>query len=264
MRDSARHLAEHSKAFLLHDSLLSLTQIVIRLLQGAVDLRLVRSQRYVFAELPQELAFTTAEAVGLLARGNEYPEDLAFEQQRRCDECTEATTGEAFRERKVNPVDILFVNQMAAHALRQTVLIDADVGLVGHRQFQGKCFAANTDAIDHNFRGMRIVQAHAAEVDRQTVFQAPNHYLEDAANVLALTDRAGNLIQKIQALQLLLQCLPGALVMGDFRFQRLNRLRQFRRSFLNPPIQLVRPNQNLPPPAKRLGHQTNEKGKNQH
>ena len=74
---------ERAQAFLLHDGLLGLAQIVVGLLQGVVELRLMRGQGHVFAQLPQELAFAAAEAVGFAARGDQHAEDLAFHQQRR-------------------------------------------------------------------------------------------------------------------------------------------------------------------------------------
>ena len=67
MRDAARHLAERAQALLLHDLLLRLAQVVVGLLQGAVQLRLVRGQRGVLAGLAQELAFAAAEGVGARA-----------------------------------------------------------------------------------------------------------------------------------------------------------------------------------------------------
>ena len=64
VRDAARHLAERAQPLLLHHGVLGLLQIVVGLLQRAVELRLVRGQRDVLAELPQEFAFPAAERCG--------------------------------------------------------------------------------------------------------------------------------------------------------------------------------------------------------
>ena len=65
VRDAAGHLAQGAQALLLHDGLLGLAQIVVGLLQGAVELRLMGGQRDVLAQLAQKLAFAAAEAVRL-------------------------------------------------------------------------------------------------------------------------------------------------------------------------------------------------------
>src|SRR5256885_13430546 len=58
-----------------------LPQVVVRLLQRAVELRLVSRQCDVLARLLQEFAFATAETVRLLAGGDQDAEKLAFHQQ---------------------------------------------------------------------------------------------------------------------------------------------------------------------------------------
>ena len=61
--DAARHLAERAQPLLLQDGVLALAQILIGLLQPRVQLRLVRGERDVLAELPQELAIAAAETL---------------------------------------------------------------------------------------------------------------------------------------------------------------------------------------------------------
>ena len=63
MGDPSRHLSESTQAFLLHRRLLGLAQVVIGLLQRGVELRLVGGERDLLAQLPQEFAFTAAEAL---------------------------------------------------------------------------------------------------------------------------------------------------------------------------------------------------------
>ena len=54
-----------------------------------------------------------------------------------------------------------------------------------------------------------VVQADAAEVDRQIRLQAADHDLEDAAQIVTLADRAGDPVQQVQAAQLELQLRLG-------------------------------------------------------
>ncbi len=61
MGNAARHLAQRAQPLLLHHGLLGLAQIVVRLLQGAVQLRLLRGQCDVRAQLAEELAFAAGE-----------------------------------------------------------------------------------------------------------------------------------------------------------------------------------------------------------
>src|SRR5882724_2435628 len=60
MSDAARHLPERTQAFVLHDGLLSLAQFVVSRLEGTIELRLMRGERDVLAQLPQEFAFAAA------------------------------------------------------------------------------------------------------------------------------------------------------------------------------------------------------------
>src|ERR1700733_565573 len=123
MRDSACHLAQRAQPLLLHHGLLSLTQVVISLLQGAIDFRLMRRQRDMFAELFQKFAFAAAEAVGFAASGYQDPEDLAFKQQGSGYEGPETAARQALRKREVDLADIVLVDQSAANALGESVLI---------------------------------------------------------------------------------------------------------------------------------------------
>ena len=62
VRDAARHLAERAQALLLHHRLLALPQLVVRLLQRRVELRLMSGERHVVAQLAQELTLVAGEA----------------------------------------------------------------------------------------------------------------------------------------------------------------------------------------------------------
>ena len=56
--DAARHLAQGAQPFLLHHRMLGLLQVVIGLLQRFVELRLMRGEPDMLAELAQELALS--------------------------------------------------------------------------------------------------------------------------------------------------------------------------------------------------------------
>ena len=80
VRDTARHLPQRPQALLLHDRLLRLAQIVVGALQLPVQLCLMRRQRDMLTQLPQELAIGAAEAVGLAPRRHQHTKDLIFNQ----------------------------------------------------------------------------------------------------------------------------------------------------------------------------------------
>ena len=101
--DAAGHLAERAQAFLLHDGLLRLAQIVVGLLQGRVELRLMRGQRDVLAQLPQKFAFAAAESCPrCVPGGDQNAEDLALHQQRRGHQRAQSAARQPLGERE-NP-----------------------------------------------------------------------------------------------------------------------------------------------------------------
>src|ERR1700722_15128134 len=71
-----------------------------------------------------------------------------------------------------------------------------------HGQFHGHRLAADTHASDDDFLGAGVINADASEIDREILFQPANHYLEDAAQILALGDSPGNLVEQIHPLYL--------------------------------------------------------------
>ena len=66
--------------------LLALPQVVVGLLQRAVQLRLMRCQRHMLAQLAQELALGAAESLGGAARATSTPNTCFSTQQRRDDQ----------------------------------------------------------------------------------------------------------------------------------------------------------------------------------
>ena len=108
------------------------------------------------------------------------------------------------REREWHLRDVGLVHQVAAHAARQPVLVDRARSTSWPMP---SCCAsgslrAPTQVTVRRF-SLRVVQADAAEVDRQFVLEARDHHLEDAAQVLALADGVRDARQQRQTLQLL-------------------------------------------------------------
>ena len=136
MRDTARHLAQGHQALLLHDPLLRPTQVIVGLLQSAIELGLVGRQGDMLAHLPQEFALATAEAVPLLASRDENSEHFAFDQQRRRHHRTQRGFSQALGEWEWDLADIRLVDQLSAHATREAVLINFDACLLIHRKVQ--------------------------------------------------------------------------------------------------------------------------------
>src|SRR2546430_10932056 len=84
VRDAARHLAQRPQPLLLHDRLLRLAQIVVGALQLPVQLRLMRRQRHMLTQLPEELAISAAEGVGFAARSEEHTSELQSQSNLVC------------------------------------------------------------------------------------------------------------------------------------------------------------------------------------
>src|SRR5437899_7430292 len=100
MRNAAGHLPECAQPLLLHHGLLGLSQILIGLLKGAVELRLMGGERDMLAELPQELAFAAAEALLFPARRDKDAEHPALDLERSQHHRSKPAPGEPGRERK--------------------------------------------------------------------------------------------------------------------------------------------------------------------
>ncbi len=106
-----------AQPLLLHDGVLTLPQVVIRLLQGAVQAGLMACQCDVLAELLQELALPAAEGLGIAARAHQHSEHLisprsAVQSPPNADRRAASLCGK--RERHLH--DIGFVDQLAGNA----------------------------------------------------------------------------------------------------------------------------------------------------
>ena len=80
-------------------------------------------------------------------------------------------------------------------------MVDGDLGLVRHRQFGGQQLAARADGSDGQDLRERFIEADAAEVDGEVVFQPADHHLVNAGQILPLANGARDLIEQIQATQ---------------------------------------------------------------
>ncbi len=87
--------------------------------------------------------------------------------------------------------------------------------LFRHGDLLGQRAAGDTDRGDGQLAVGGVVQAHAAEIQRQLFLQRADHHLQDAGQVLALADGARGALQQVHALQLRLQAQLGELALGD-------------------------------------------------
>jgi hypothetical protein len=142
VRDTARHLAERAQAFLLHHCLLALPQVVVRLLQSRVELRLMCGERDVIAQLSQELAFVAGERSRFLASDDQHTEHGALRKQRRDHQRAQPCVHETSREVAADFGNIRLVDQLTFHARRESVAVDGDAFVLRHRRLLGDCIAA--------------------------------------------------------------------------------------------------------------------------
>src|SRR5689334_12619849 len=144
----------------------------------------MRGQSDLLAQLAEKLAFATTEAVGLPPGRHENAENLALDQQWCCHERTQSSSRQPLREGERHLPDVRLINQMAADAAGQAVLVDRDPCLLGQGQFHSQVPAPHSDAGYSQYFLLGAVEAHAPEVNRQIVFQAPDDDLEDACQIL--------------------------------------------------------------------------------
>ena len=204
VRDAARHLAERAQALLLQDGVLSELQIFVGLLQRSVQLRLVRRQRHVIAELAQEFALAAAECAVRAPRHHQHAEHAAalFDHERHDDHRLESAARQALRKRELDGGDVGFVDQLARHAAAQTVFIDLDARLLRHRELDRQQVAACADAAHREKSRAVFVIAQHGEIHGQVLFDAAHHHLEDAFEVLALGDGARDSLQQVEPFEL--------------------------------------------------------------
>ncbi len=113
VRNAAGHLPQGAQAFLLHHGVLGLTEVVIGLLQGAVELSLLDRQCDVLTELVEELAVGAGEGIGAPARGEQHAEEGAVGHQWRHCQGVQLAVGESLGQRQWHRTGVRFVEQLA-------------------------------------------------------------------------------------------------------------------------------------------------------
>src|SRR5258708_26047505 len=172
-------------------------------------------QRHVLAELTKEFAFAADERVRLESRDDQPSEYLALDLQRCRHERPQAAAREALREREVDASDIGLVDELALHASREAILVDIDPCPLWHRQFKRQGMTVQADRPDDQHAVHVVVVAQAGEIDRQLIFDAADHDLEDTVEILPVADRARDLVEEAEALKLGLEPIFGKFAVGD-------------------------------------------------
>jgi hypothetical protein len=86
---------------------------------------------------------------------------------------------------------------------------------LGHRELHRQLLAAQADAGHDELLVRRLIEADAAEIDGELVFERADHHLEDARQILPLADRASDLLQQVQPFELRLQLALRPLLLAD-------------------------------------------------
>ena len=211
MGDAARHLPERPQPFLLHHGVLTQPQIVVRLLQSAVEPRLMACQGDVLAELSQEFALAAAEGLLFGPRAHQHSEYLVLHDQRRDHQGAQPGRSEPLRKRKGYLQDIGLVDQLPRDAARQSVGVERHIGLVRQTELVGVAAAGRADRADGQRLRDGIVQQKAAEIDGQILLETAENDLKDARQVLAFARGARDVLQQAQAAELGVQFALGLL-----------------------------------------------------
>ena len=107
-------------------------------------------------------------------------------------------------------LDVRLVDQLSAHATRQAILVDLDACLLRHRELRCQDSLSQADAGDNQAFLRRVIEADAAEIDRQMLLERSDDDLKDALDILPLADGPGDLLKQIEARQLSLQLASSA------------------------------------------------------
>ena len=209
--DTAGHLPERPQSLLLHDGVLALPQVVVRLLQGAVQPRLMAGQGDVLAELPQELALAAAEGLLMAARAYQHPEYLVLHDQRRNHHGAQPRCRQPLRKRKGHLQHVRFVDQLPRHASGQPVGVERHIHSFRQTELLGEDCAGDAERADGQRLRDGVMQEKAAKIDRQVLLQAAEHDLKDARQILAFSRGARDVLQQAQAAELGVQLALGLL-----------------------------------------------------
>ena len=145
--------------------------------------------------------------------------------QRRGDQRAQAAAGEPLRERVRRAIELVLVHQGPGDGTGQAILVNRDRRRLGHRQLERQRLTLGSDPHHDQCLLHLIVEAHAAEIEREVILQASHHDLEDAGQVLALADRPGDPVEQTETGQLGLQTLLTLLPFADVAHECTERRR---------------------------------------
>src|SRR5438874_624439 len=213
--DATRHLPERPQPLLLHHRLLRLTQVLVRLLQSGVEPHLTRGERQVLAQLTEELAVGARKACRLAPGCDHDAKDLVLDAQGGDHQRTQATTRETCGQGEWRCGNVGLVDELASKTAPKSILIAPDLCVLRQRQLGCQRLTPGAHACDLERLARNLVQGDAAEVDRQVLFEAVNGDPEDAVQILALADRAGDLLEQAEPCELRLELALMSLPLGD-------------------------------------------------
>src|SRR5262249_46122316 len=151
--------------------LLRVAQILVRALELLVELRLMRRQCDVLAELAQELTLAAAETIGRLARRDENSEHTALDLERGEDQGAEPGSGELLREVEGNLCDIRLVNEPPLNRSRQAVRIDWNISAGRHPELARDALTSGLDHGQCERPLLRLVQRGKGKVQVEFGFE---------------------------------------------------------------------------------------------
>ena len=121
---AAGHLPQCPQPLLLHDGVLALAQVVIRLLQSAVEAHMVTGQCHMLAELLQKLTFAAAEGVIAAACADQYTEYLVLDDEGQEYQRAQTNLRQPLGKGKGDPNCVRFVDQLPRNAAGQSIWVD--------------------------------------------------------------------------------------------------------------------------------------------
>ncbi len=212
--DAARHLAEGPQPVALEGRLAGLAEVVVGLLEGAVQLRLEGGQGDVVGQLGEELAFALAEGRRVLAGHHQQAEDLVFGMQRRHRRRLQAEGGQMAKEGHVGVRQVVDAHRLAVQADLEPGGIEAGSGAVAIEQERRPLARLIPRKVASSQAPPSAKRKIPLKSTGSRLLEAAHRHLEDAGGVLALGGRPGHLLQQIHPLQLVEGAGLGRLAQG--------------------------------------------------
>ena len=147
------------------------------------------------------------------ARAHQHAEYLALDDQRRDHQRAQPRGGQTLREGKGTCIDIRFVHQLSRTQRDRPFWSIGTSNRSATPSFSAKPPARSAERAHGQRLRRGIVQQETAEVDGQIFFEACQHHLKNAGQILALTGGTGDVLQQAQASELRVQLalgLPGS------------------------------------------------------